>query len=277
MTGESLFLIIPFVLIICIVLYYKNQSLYHLTDLVMLMVGYLFFIVDFKKDTKGSVIFDQTWNELSTAIIYFSIIVSLITIVFNNIIKKKTSKLKESGEYEQQIRNIKKEYSKLCSDNIKIIFKSFFTNSSGAGRISIYKHLEDTFVLLGRYSNNPEYNKKGRDSYPNNKGFISNGWKEGYFTIHNIPKWVGNGKKYIEYVRNYCDIDEKTLRKIKMKSCSFYIKRIENEIGDSRLPLGIIVFEQLQNSEIDSRSINNKLKENKEQLTTLIKSMKTIY
>jgi|GEM_PF-6804146 len=31
-----------------------------------------------------------------------------------------------------------------------------------------------------------------------------------------------------------------------MKSCSFYIKRIENE--DARMPLGIIVFEKIQNT-----------------------------
>lgn len=59
-----------------------------------------------------------------------------------------------------------------------------------------------------------------------------------------------------------------------MKSCSFYIKRIENE--DARMPLGIIVFEKIQNIEIEAQDIKNKLISNREQLVTLIKSMKTI-
>ncbi|WP_198537339.1 hypothetical protein [Capnocytophaga canimorsus] len=276
MTEESFYLILPFVLVVIllIVFYFKKQILYHLSDIIMSIVTYLFFIVDYKKDTEKVVIFNQTWEDLSCIIIIFSAIISVFAIIYNMLKKKERLKIEE---YEMQISIIKGEYKKLCSDNIKIIFKEFFNKSNGQGRVSIYKHLGDKFILLGRYSNNPEYNKKGRENYPDNKGFISKGWQEGTFTIHNIPKWVKNGKDYKEYVRKHCDIDDSTLKKINMKSCSFYVKRIENEDGDSRLPLGIIVFEQIPNSKIDSKSINCKLEENKEQLTTLIKSMKTIY
>ena len=59
-----------------------------------------------------------------------------------------------------------------------------------------------------------------------------------------------------------------------MKSCAFYISRIENE--DSRLQLGIIVFEQIQSKQIDSVEIDNILEYNKLYIRSLIKSMKSI-
>ena len=76
-------------------------------------------------------------------------------------------------------------------------------------------------------------------------------------------------------MKNNCHITDETLKKINMKSCSFYVKRIENE--DARNPLGVIVFEKLNSTQIDKNSINNVLQSNKSQIETLIKSMKTIH
>ena len=59
-----------------------------------------------------------------------------------------------------------------------------------------------------------------------------------------------------------------------MKSCSFFIYRLDNE--DSRPPLGIVVVEQLQSSQIDHQNMNEIFSSNEQQLSFLIKSMKSI-
>jgi len=62
-----------------------------------------------------------------------------------------------------------------------------------------------------------------------------------------------------------------------MKSRSFFIKTIENEKSDSRQDLGIIVFEKMDTSRINSDSIKQVIDENQQQIQALIKTMKTIY
>lgn len=278
MTVEALFLIIPIVVVIIVVIILFKQLMYHLSDIILGIITYLLYISDYKKDSNDIVIFDKKWEELNPYLLWVVLVFFLMNIFFNHFLKKKKMTLdkceKSKNDLENKIESIKKEYYKLCSDNIRVLFQDFFNSSEGNGRVSIYKHQDEKFILLGRYSTNPEYNKTGRESYPDNKGFIKLGWNNGEYSIYGIPKWTNKGREYKKFIKSICDIDDETLNGIKMKSCSFYIKRIENE--DARKQLGIIVFEKLQNTEIEAQDINNRLMINKEQLSTLIKSMKTI-
>ena len=45
-------------------------------------------------------------------------------------------------------------------------------------RISVYRHDGDSFVLIGRVSENVEYEKVARERYPDNQGFISDVWAQ---------------------------------------------------------------------------------------------------
>lgn len=241
--------------------------------------GYTFLLCDIKNGDNTKVFNNLTWDDLNPFLLFVAIILGLIGIALNVIFKEKQKKLQELESENESLNNkfidIQREYFKVCSDTIRFMFDDFFTNSDGNGRVSIYKHQDDKFILLGRYSKNPQYNKRGREFYLDNEGFISRGWELMEFEIFNAPRWSGNGRDYKSFMKNNCNISDETLKKINMKSCSFFVKRIENE--DARNPLGVIVFEKLSNSQIDKTSINNILDSNKAQIETLIKSMKTIY
>lgn len=241
--------------------------------------GYVFLLCDIKNSDTSKVFADLTWEDLNPVLIGVAIILGLIGIAINITNKEKQKKLHElqndNESYKNKFIEIQREYFKVCSDTIRFNFENFFSNSEGNGRVSIYKHQDDKFILLGRYSTNPQYNSRGREFYLDNEGFISKGWELMEFEIHNAPKWTANGREYKTFMKNDCKITDETLRTIKMKSCSFYVKRIENE--DARNPLGVIVFEKINNSQIDKVSINNVLESNRAQIETLIKSMKTIH
>ena len=272
---EILYILIPaFVFIIgCIILHNKNILKYYHSEIIAFISAYYLFLCDYKKD--DFFLEHKKWRDINHYIICIIVIINIASIVYRI---WKYKKILNIEEYQRKLENIQDEYAKLCGDYIKIIFTDFFTDSKGqGGRVSIYKIQNDRFILLGRYSNSNEYNKKGRDSYPCDKGFIREGWDKGEFLIYDIPKWTGSGKEYKKFVKEHCNIDDLTLKKIRMKSRSFFIKTIENEKSDSRQDLGIIVFEKMDTSQINSDSIKQVIDENQQQIQALIKTMKTIY
>lgn len=50
---------------------------------------------------------------------------------------------------------------------------SKFLNLKNSERISLYVLAEDKFFIIGRYSENPTYDRKGRESYPVDCGYIA--------------------------------------------------------------------------------------------------------
>lgn len=278
MTDEVFYLIGPLILVLILIATFRDYYPEYKTELFTFVGTYLFFICGLKNDSTDIVIFDKTWEELSPILILLSCFITLVTIYFSIRTKRRKKNLQQcKGELEgleNKLVLVRREYYKLCSDIIKYMFSEFFDASGGNGRVSVYKHTKGMFMLLGRYSKNPEYNIRGRETYTDSEGFINIGWQEGVFEIYDIPTWVGNGREYKSFIRKFCDITENSLKQIKMKSCSFYIRRMENE--DARNPIGIIVFEQIQGSKINTEQIEAKIDFYKQQLDTLIKSMKTI-
>lgn len=278
MTDEVFYLIGPLILVLILIATFRDYYPEYKTELFTFVGTYLFFICGLKNDSTDIVIFDKTWEELSPILILLSCFITLVTIYFSIRTKRRKKNLQQcKGELEgleNKLALVRREYYKLCSDIIKCMFSEFFDASGGNGRVSVYKHTENEFMLLGRYSKNPAYNTRGRETYTDSEGFINIGWQEGKFEIYDIPVWVGNGREYKNFIRKFCDITENSLKQIKMKSCSFYIRRMENE--DARNPIGIIVFEQIQGSKINTEQIEAKIDFYKQQLDTLIKSMKTI-
>ena len=241
--------------------------------------AYLYLLADIKNESHKKVFFNLTWSDLNPYLVYGGIIVALTYLYLNYKNKNKyiTDEilLANVNILEQKFESSKKEFFKLCSDIIKSDFVNFFTNSNNNGRISIYKYENEKFYLLGRYSSNPTYNKLSRKEYPENEGFIAKGWEIGTHSAYDIPTYRGKGRDWKKSIKNKCNISTSTLDKIRMKSCSFYVHRIENE--DSRDPLGIIVAEQISSNEINKIDISQPLQKHSEVISSLIKSMKNLY
>lgn len=280
MSTDLFFFIAYFflILILFILKWTKDFAYKNLNEFIGVTSAYLYLLADIKNDSDNKIIFDLNWKDLNDFLVYSGVFLAFLYLYLNyktkNNFVNDVTLLAENNELRENFINSKREFYKLCSDIIRSTFPDFYSSSNGNGRISIYKYDNNSFTLLGRYCPNPLFNLQGRAHYPENEGLIAKGWQEGEIIEFNIPKFSKSGREWKKHMKAICNISDSSLEKIKMKSCSYYIQRISNE--DSRNPLGIIVLETLSPDIIDDFYIKNQLELNKEIISSLIKSMKTI-
>ncbi|MBF0598453.1 hypothetical protein [Faecalibacter rhinopitheci] len=266
------------ILLLFIIKWTKDFAYKNLNEFIGVTSAYLYLLADIKNDSENKIIFDLNWKDLNNFLVYSGVILAFLYLYLNYKNKKNfvndSLLLSENNELKESLKNSKREFYKLCSDIIRSTFTDFYFSSNGNGRISIYKYDNNSFTLLGRYCPNPLFNGPGRAHYAENEGLIAKGWQKDEFIEFNIPKYSKKGREWKRYMKSICNISDSSLETIKMKSCSFYIQRINNE--DSRNPLGIIVVEMLNPEKIDDQYIKHQLELNKETISSLIKSMKTI-
>ena len=108
-------------------------------------------------------------------------------------------------------------------------------------RISVYKHENEIgqFVMIGRYSCNPVYNKDGRMYYPGNEGVICEAWKTG----EKVFEIFSNPENLEEYCNEQCresNIPQEVSNKFAMKSV-YYSAHAVSDIRGNRI--AIVVWE----------------------------------
>jgi len=238
----------------------------------MKKIGYL--IVDFFEDYGWDIgvslivlwlgVFKIFFSEIQC--IYKVLIVLLTFALYGLFLYKKLEKQKRISRLENQLVTLgdEKEFgvAVFARKNEELLesvkkweaaFDDFFRNSliflynslgyEERDRISVYKHENNRFVLVGRYSKNQTLNRKGRDFYPDDEGFIANGWRQGEFctTIGANPDT--NYDDYLSEVSNLCKIRKGTLDGISMKSRSYCINDIARAGTNEKI--GIIVLESV--------------------------------
>lgn len=66
-------------------------------------------------------------------------------------------------------------------------------------RITLYSHDDELryFTPLVRISRNPDYEKHGRPTYPEDQGFIGKTWREGSCFVEELPDLLTEKRKYL--------------------------------------------------------------------------------
>lgn len=162
----------------------------------------------------------------------------------------------EKKELDIKLQNLENQISKINNNSIEIVeihlaylFEKM--NLKNSERISLYKFIDDKFYVLGRFSNNPELRKRGRNSYKK-EGLIFKAWQLGkYFKNSGIP--IPNvstrpkfRKGYYKVLNDIVRIDEETVWEMKMKSRSFYLKALKDSGNVENT--SIIVIESLNDN-----------------------------
>ncbi|SFC72154.1 hypothetical protein [Flavobacterium phragmitis] len=282
MTVDIFFLLGYFIVILIFwaIPYFRNFLESHKSELLTISSGYIFLLADVKSDDKTIVMFGKNWEELNTFLIVVGLVLAFISIVLSYYEKQKQQSFEtittELASTKTKLKKIQEEYKELCSENIKEIFSDFLSTSNGNGRVSLYKHEGTNFKLLGRYSNNPIYNKEGQETYSDSEGFIAKGWQNNRFEVHSIPNWSGKGAQYKSHVKALCNITDERLKKLTMKSRSFFIYRFNNNHNAGN-PHGIIVFEKMNDSQIQTALIDAIFQNHEAQIISLLKNMKSLY
>lgn len=142
-------------------------------------------------------------------------------------------------------------------------------NFGGGERVSLYKHSEGRFIMLGRYSENAHFTSKGRGVYPADEGCIGRAWRstDGYDGIDGLPD-PSDEAGYAQAQLEQCGMPGETVAKLRMKPRSIAAFTIMDETGTRRS--AIIVFESTNPNKFSALGLGEFLRGGKARLVTLL-------
>ena len=109
-------------------------------------------------------------------------------------------------------------------------------------RVNVFQKIGNGFVLLARYSENPEYNNSGKVIYPIEQGHIGQAWQRGRSFASRLPNPHDDWGNYLEEMEKV-NLDEETVRDLNMKSRTYYALRLRDKANEN--PIGVLCFESL--------------------------------
>ena len=149
-------------------------------------------------------------------------------------------------------------------------------NFTSSERISLYVHDGQNFVMIGRYSKNPDFAKKGRGIQPENEGVMGMAWREGKAFVDDLPGCDGNDDfEYLRRTELDWRIDRSIARKFVMKSRTLGAYAIDDNSGKK---VSVIIFESMnaqgfQLQELDDLMLNSK---EKKRISLLLDELKNV-
>lgn len=110
-------------------------------------------------------------------------------------------------------------------------------------RVSIYRYSEQdrTFYMLGRYSEGPDFARRGRAVYPEDQGCIGRAWRTGEGIAQELPDPEVDYDNYERAMSDGWNIDRDTLRAMAMKSRLICAIAIRDRTDLRRI--AVVVFE----------------------------------
>lgn len=243
-------------------------------------LGYTFIGILFEIDR--DVIWDS-FHSQTLGWLLFGIAIILNILLGIKLFQKKKSKnflINENTDLSEKIQTLENTIDELHRNNLEIFnehlaslfYKLELTENE---RISFYKHQNDKFHIVGRYSSNPKLAEKNRKYYDSDEGFISLAFQQGdFFLNEGVPEFKNGSKQaYYTFIRSKCEIPVDILKNINMKSRSFYLYAFKDSKGLVRN--SIIVFESLDTGKFDRESIDKNLKNEKPKFLSFIERIES--
>lgn len=170
----------------------------------------------------------------------------------NKILEKKCFDLEEYSEsIGLFLENLPKEFLRNVSE---------FLDLKNSERISLYVLEGKKFRIIGRYSENPKYDRNGRYEYPSDCGYISkcleNNNGNSYYVKEKLPKKLS---KYVEAVSKDTGMNKEDINNLSMKSRAYFTRVIKDKHNKN---VGILVIESMNPTlTMDANELNTKLEE----------------
>jgi hypothetical protein len=137
-------------------------------------------------------------------------------------------------------------------------------------RISVYKHDGRAFVMLGRYSKSPIYDRVGRGIYPDDAGCIAAAWQSGTSFV-DLPDPASDFEEYVRLLVEDWNFGENEARSLKMRSRSLAAFAVEDAKYDHRI--AVIVFESVRAGRLDRAVLRDVMKAEERRLAQFLERM----
>ena len=203
-------------------------------------------------------------------VIIFLVIIFLINefMKTNELMKNdcEVTKIKEENKILEKKRSDLEGYSESIGLFLENLPKEFLRNVSefldlkNSERISLYVLDGEKFHIIGRYSENPKYDRNGRCEYPSDCGYISkclgNNNGNSYYVKEKLPKKLS---KYLEDVSKDTGMNKDDINNLSMKSRTYFTRVIKDRHNKN---VGILVIESMNPTlPMDVNELNTKLEE----------------
>lgn len=150
---------------------------------------------------------------------------------------------------EDSLAEAQRDLSEQIRDQLSLLAR-YALGYTDRERISVYSHNGRAFVMLGRYSENPEFDKPGRGIYPDSEGCISAAWQNGKAHFDNLPDPVIDEAAYNSAMRSQFNMNPATMHQVRMKSRSFAAFAIYDSADRHRI--AVIVFESTRTARLST-------------------------
>lgn len=177
---------------------------------------------------------------------------------------RRTSSLEEEkGELKDEVARLEDVISEARKTGISIIEMqleevSTQLNFGNSERVSIYKHHDNNFIMLGRYSKSPIYNEPGRSIYGKGAGCIGQAFNEGESYLKDLPNPEIDPEGYENVLKKDWKIDKSITKKFTMKSRSLVAYAVESSVSPKKT-IGVVVFESTEPDKLDKDEIKKLL------------------
>ena len=182
------------------------------------------------------------------------------------------------------IRKLKTTNSKLqdqvdqVGENIHNLFHGVLFNLAkklefsldGAERISLYLHKNSKgcFVPCGRFSHNPEFIKKGRTRFDDDKGCIAKGWQNDWHFDNTVP---ASDEDAAEHSESKYGVPPEVTKNLRMQSKLFAVKRI---VSPDDRPIAVLVVESTKSGNFTENELKEKLHDVSREFGKMIQAVK---
>lgn len=123
-------------------------------------------------------------------------------------------------------------------------------------RISVFRHDGQVFLLIGRYSKNPNYNKSGRSFYPTDQGILSEAWTNGSALISSLPDPNAKDNDYHTSLKQW-KITKSMVKKLTMKSRCLSAYALEDWDNNR---IAVVCFESMNPDKFKGGELDNFIK-----------------
>jgi hypothetical protein len=168
-----------------------------------------------------------------------------------NLVKMNEELTKKGNEYDdlrnlhdaaiEDVISLRSDIQRLHSNLVETWMKGVFKELDLTSRCRMTAYFENNrdFILLARYSTNPEYKLVHTQKFPLNQGVISKAWQHGEHIDKDSPCFDDNREEYYQYMIKTYGYDKARLDKLTMRSCGYFAKAII----DADITVGVILIE----------------------------------
>ena len=172
-------------------------------------------------------------------------VVSAIFVVAGNVeLWRRRPKIRELEEQVAEYTELVDWAQEAYKQQFRVELASILGESLGYGdteRISVYKHGGGSFQLLGRYSENPEYDRaRTRSFYPGDEGVVGRAWREGFASEMELPDPDRSPGLYYARLEEEWGIDRITAQGFTMKSRQLVAWAIYEPRGIERVAVVVV-------------------------------------